>query len=592
MGSLYCLNVYHFAVYFSTSIAGSLIKTAMNMKRREQFYFANLLLLSFALLFSCTSRPKNSLFTKLSAAQSGINFSNDIHDSDSSYSFINEFGYMGGGVGIGDFNNDGLKDLFFSGNQVSCRLYINKGGLKFEDITEKAGITTNVWATGVSIVDINNDGYDDIYVCVFGKDLKTRAKNLLFINQHNLTFKEEATEYGLADTGYSTQAAFFDYDRDGDLDMYLANYFLNSYNANAIVPRDRSGHSPANDKLYRNDGKLNGDAHPIFTDVTIEAGIKEDGYGLGLSVSDFNGDGWSDIYVANDFISNDELWLNNRNGTFTNCISTSIQHQSYSSMGSDAADINNDGLPDLVTLDMMPEYNERKKTSFFFMNYDRYQSEREMGYEPEFARNMLQLNDGNFTTKDTSIPYFSEIGQLAGMSKTDWSWSILIADFNNDGLKDMHITNGIGRDFINADFLEFSNQVFGNALSKEEQREAIRKKLASLDHVNLSNYLYLNKGNYNFADSSESANINEPSMSNGAAYADLDNDGDLDIIVNNIDKEAYVFINNTNQTNQSPDKHFLSVSLNGDSLNQHGIGSKLFLYNKTGMQMQEQNPVR
>jgi enediyne biosynthesis protein E4 len=552
-----------------------------------------LLFFSFAVVpGACTRTKKDTLFKQLPPGESNIHFNNDIHDSDSSHSFINEFGYMGGGVGIGDFNNDGLKDIFFSGNQVSCRLYINKGNHQFEDITEKAGIGTEVWCTGVSIVDINNDGYDDIYLCVFGKDLLHRAKNLLFINQHDLTFKEEAAEYGLADTGYSTQAVFFDYDKDGDLDMYLVNYQLGSTNTNTIVPIDRSGLSPANDRLYRNDGDKSGRGHPVFSDVTLQANIKEDGYGLGVTVSDFNNDGWPDIYVANDFISNDELWLNNRNGTFTNCINRSIQHQSYSSMGADAADINNDALPDIVTLDMLPEYNERKKTSFFFMNYERYQEERNMGYEPEFMRNMLQLNNGCFPVGDTSIPFFSEIGQLAGIEATDWSWSVLLADFDNDGWKDMHVTNGIGRDFINADFLEFSNKIFSSSHSREEQQKAIRKRLASLDHVNLPNYLYINQHNYTFADASKKAGINEPSMSNGAAYADLDNDGDLDLVVNNINKEAFVFINNTIQKNKPPGNHFLSLQLHGDSLNKHGFGTKVFIYNDGNVQMQEENPVR
>lgn len=320
------------------------------MKKRFNCCNSSILFTVIILLASCRYKEKSALFTQISPAESGISFSNDIHDNDSSHSFINEFGYMGGGVGIGDFNNDGLKDIFFSGNQVSCRLYINKGNNNFEDITEKAGIRTNVWATGVSIADINNDGFDDIYLSVFGKDLLTRQKNLLFINQHNETFTEEAAGYGLADSGYSTQAAFFDYDKDGDLDMYLTNYLLSARNANTIFPRDRSGHSPANDKLFRNDGVPKGGTHPVFTDVTIAANIKEDGYGLGVAVSDFNNDGWPDIYVANDFVSNDELWLNNKNGTFTNCINSSLQHQSYSSMGTDAADVNNDGLPDIVTL--------------------------------------------------------------------------------------------------------------------------------------------------------------------------------------------------------------------------------------------------
>lgn len=546
------------------------------------------------IVISCKNSPakENLLFSSLTPAESGISFSNNIHDEDSSYSFINEFGYMGGGVGIGDFNNDGLKDIYFTGNQVSSKLYINKGNNHFEDITEKAGVGTTVWATGVSIADVNSDGYDDIYVCVFGKDLVHRAKNLLFINLHDLTFKEEAQEYGLADTGYSTQAAFFDYDKDGDLDMYLANYLLTRNNANQIVPRDRSGHSPANDRLYRNDGDSAGKGHPVFTDVTLNANIKEDGFGLGLSVSDFNNDGWPDVYVANDFIGNDELWLNNRNGTFTNCIARSLQHQSYSSMGSDAADMNNDALADIVTLDMLPERNDRKKISFSFLNYDRYKEERERGYEPEFMRNMLQLNRGNYASADASIPFFSEIGQLAGIHATDWSWSVLLADFNNDGWKDMHITNGIGRDFINADFLEFSQQTFEGGQSTEEKQNAIRKKLASLDHVYLPNYLYLNNRNYTFEDASEKAGINEPSMSNGAAYADLDNDGDLDLVVNNIDKEAFVFINNTVQKGKPIAEHYLSIHIEGDSLNRHGYGAKVFVYTNDSIQVQEQYPVR
>ncbi|HET9279071.1 MAG TPA: CRTAC1 family protein, partial [Flavitalea sp.] len=548
----------------------------------------------FAILFllSCDLKRDDSLFTQLSAAKSGIHFSNDINDSDSSHSFINEFGYMGGGVGIGDFNNDGLKDIFFSGNQTSCRLYINQGNNKYDDVTEKAGLVTDVWATGVSIVDINNDGFDDVYLCVFGKNLISRSGNLLFINQRDLTFKEEAVGYGLADMGCSSQAVFLDYDKDGDLDMYLANYLLSNINTNIIFPRDRSGRSPAADKLYRNEQDSSGVGHPVFKDVSLEAGIREDGYGLGVVASDFNSDGWPDIYVANDFLSNDELWLNNQNGTFTNCIERSIQHQCYSSMGTDAADLNNDGLFDIVTLDMLPEYNERKKTAFFFMNYERYEAERAMGYEPEFMRNMLQLNNGSYSNGDTSMPFFSEIGQLAGIQATDWSWSVLLADLDNDGWKDMHVTNGIGRDFINADFLEFSNQMFSSTQSKEEQQKAIRKKLADLEHVNLPNYLFINKREYGFEDASERAGINALSMSNGAAYADLDNDGDLDLVINNINKEAFVFINNTNRKNISPQNHFLSLRLKGTPLNSKGFGTKIYLYSNGQMQVQEQYPAR
>ena len=548
----------------------------------------------FAITVVGCKAKNNALFSKLDPLESGIHFSNDIHDTDSTNSMINEFGYMGGGVGIGDFNNDGLKDIVFTANQVSSRIYINKGNNKFEDITEKAGLTTKVWATGVSIVDINSDGYDDIYICTYGKNLLHRSKNLLFINKHNLTFTEEADKYGLADTGYSSQAVFFDYDRDGDLDMYLANYLFNNSNmsANYVVPRDRSGKSPANDRLYRNDSDSLHLGHPVFTDVSREAGINEDGYGLGVTVSDFNNDGWPDIYVANDFISNDDLWLNNRNGTFNNCIDKAMRHQSYSSMGVDATDLNNDGLSDIVTLDMLPEYNERKKTSYSFMNYERYQSERSKGYEPEFMRNMLQLNNGNRYQGDVPLPFFSEIGQLAGISQTDWSWSVLLADFNNDGWKDMHITNGVGRDFINADFLEFSNQTFEAIADKKEQQKRIKEKLASLKPVNLSNYLYINNHDYFFKDSSEQAGIDEPSLSNGAAYVDLDNDGDLDLVVNNINRKAFVFINNTTQKTEPAQSHFLKLILKGSDANKHSFGTKICIYASGKMQMQEQNPVR
>jgi enediyne biosynthesis protein E4 len=542
---------------------------------------------------SCNTPQQQKLFTAMPSSQSGIHFINTIDEKKFTKETMNEFGYMGGGTGIGDFNNDGLKDIFFCGNQVSSKLYVNKGNNKFEDITHQAGVETNVWATGVSVVDINCDGYDDIYVCTYGKMLDNPVHNLLFINQRNNTFTEQASEYGLTDSSYNTQASFFDYDMDGDLDMFLINYMLNaSYAANNIYPKDVSGRSLSNDKLYRNDGDKNKLGHPVFTNVTMEAGIKADGYGLGISVSDFNNDGWPDVYVSNDFISNDALWLNNKNGTFTNTLALSTKHQSYSSMGCDAADINNDKLIDFATVDMMPEDNARKKITDIATNYDRYEAERELKYSPEFTRNMLQLNNGNYTAGDTAVPFFSEVGQLAGISETDWSWSILFADFNNDGFKDAHITNGIGRDFINADFLQFSKTVGSNTTNPVEARKILNEKLMSLDYLKLPNYYYVNNGDYTFSNQSAEAGIDELAMSNSAAYADLDNDGDLDLVINNINREPFIFINNNIEKNNTTVNHSIGFIVKGDSLNTKGFGAKVYVYANGQTQVQEQQPVR
>jgi len=334
------------------------------MKLSKSIFAAFILFIFYSCSTNTVGREDDFHFTLMKASHTNIDFNNKLTENDSVNFLVNQYIYIGAGVGAGDFNNDGLQDLFFAGGQVSSKLYINKGNFEFEDVTERAGLTTDEWCTGVSVVDINNDGLSDIYVCVSHGHNPEKRRNLLFINKGNLKFSEEAKDYGLEDTSFSTQAAFFDYDKDGDLDMYLMNHKVFQKEPNNIITPDGKGSFVAADKLYRNEGIPPGKNHPVFKDVSEEAGIKEMGYGLGLTISDFNNDGWPDIYVANDFVSNDLLWLNNKNGSFTNCISNSIRHQSFNSMGADAADINNDALPDVAVLDMQPEQIIEKKQCF------------------------------------------------------------------------------------------------------------------------------------------------------------------------------------------------------------------------------------
>jgi hypothetical protein len=550
------------------------------------------------LIVSCSSHEKREglFFSILPASETGVDFKNTIVENDSLNMFVNEYTYMGGGVGIGDFNNDGLPDIFFAGNQVSSALYLNKGNMHFEDITGKAGVTTNEWCTGVSVIDINNDGWPDIYVSVSGRVPGMKRKNLLFINQHNLTFKEEAAEYGLADTSYSTQAVFFDYDKDGRIDMYLLNHTLNDNRPNDIRDNKVDSNSIAADKLYHNEGIPAGMDHPVFKDVSKQAGIVEDGNGLGITVSDFNGDGYPDIYVANDYIKNDLLWLNNKNGTFTNCIASAIKHQSYSSMGTDAADINNDDKPDIITLDMQPETNERKKMMYSFLSDKRHQLEMDKGYQPEYIHNMLQLNNGTRKINNREEPFFSEIGEMAGIAETDWSWSVLIADLDNDGWKDVHITNGLGRDPTNIDFLEYRHQTVvasGIPDNHPAQRRIFMDNLAQLGSVSLNNYLYLNKGGFTFEDISSKAGIDQKSISNGAVYVDLDNDGNLDLVTNNINGNAFIMHNDIGNSSDTTQKNkYITIGLKGDSLNREGIGTVVYAYSKGLSQVLQQFPVR
>lgn len=553
-------------------------------------------------LYSCKSNTvstnKDFYFTLLKQNETNIDFNNKLTESDSVNFLTNQYIYIGSGVGIGDFNNDGLQDIFFAGEQVSCKLYINKGNFTFEDITEKAGLNTVKWCTGVSIVDINNDGLLDIYVSVSHSKNEEQRKNMLFINQGNLKFSEQAKDYGLDDAGFSTQAAFFDYDKDGDLDMYLMNHNIFQNQPNNIVTQDAKGSLIAADKLYRNDGTIPGKNHSFFKDVSEEAGIKEMGYGLGLAISDFNNDGWPDVYVANDFLSNDLLWLNNKNHRFSNCIPRSMHHQSFNSMGVDASDINNDGLPDIAVLDMQPESNYRKKTMFAGTNPERYDMAITIGgYQPQFTRNMLQLHNGNRKTDSTSEPFFSEIGQLAGISETDWSWSILTADFDNDGWKDVQITNGIAKDLTNNDFLFFRSTRGGDGMEENKNISAnniasLRKDLDAYGSIKLSNYFYQNNGGLTFSNTTQQTGMAVPSVSHGAVYTDLDNDGDLDMVMNNMNQEAFIWKNELRKTTKDSTHNFLSIQLKGGVQNLYGIGTKAILYVGGKVQFLEQFPVR
>lgn len=530
------------------------------------------------LLFARCERQPNTLFTLKGAEDTGIYFNNLVEETDSFNILSYEYIYNGGGVAIADFNKDGKQDIFFSGNQVPNRLYLNEGKFKFKDISEKANITLpDRWNSGVAVVDINNDGWKDLYVCATTNPDSTLRRNMLFVNQGlnasgEPIFKEQAAQYKIDYDGHSVMAAFFDYDRDGDLDLYiLVNQKLTNVPTN-YRPKITDGSAANNDRLFRNEG--NG----TFQDVTIEAGIVYEGFGLGLSISDVNMDGWPDIYVSNDYLSNDILYINQKNGTFKNRISEFLGHQSQFSMGNDAADINNDGLPDIITLDMLPETNARKKTTIGNKSYLNYINNEKYGYEYQYVRNMVHLNNG----LDEGVK-FSEIGQLTGLHQTEWSWSPLFADFDNDGYKDALITNGFPKDITDKDFANYRADV-GNLASN-------RMLIDSIPVVKIPNYAFKNNGDLTFSEVTKSWGMSTPSFSNGAAYADLDNDGDLDYVVNNINDAAFVYENNLYQDKPTGEQNnFINVKLVGSADNLDAIGTKLNLYYDSGkMQYFEQS---
>ncbi|MFP4290878.1 MAG: VCBS repeat-containing protein [Cyclobacteriaceae bacterium] len=546
-------------------------------------------LLSLFLLSCNNQRSTDTLFVAVSPEHSGVSFVNQIDENDTlnviDYTYI----YNGGGLGVGDVNNDGLKDLFFAGNLVENRLYLNKGDLQFEDISQSSGIdSTNRWCTGVSMIDINQDGLLDIYVSVANKFNREASRNLLYINQGNdddgkPSFIEMAAAYGLDDDGYSTHAAFFDYDRDGDLDMYLLTNGIEQFNHNNVRPKKISGEGISTDKLYRNDG-VGSNGHPQFTDVSRSANILKEGYGLGIAISDFNQDGWPDVYAANDFITNDLMWINNGDGTFTDKAPDYIKHQSYNGMGTDVADFNNDGLVDIVVLDMLPEDNQRQKTTLGKMNYEKFQLMLEYDYTPQYVRNTLQLNNGLTPEGELS---FSEVGQLAGIYKTDWSWSSLFADYDNDGQRDLLITNGYLRDVTDLDYINY--QSAGSQFGSVENSDAKTKKFADeLPSVKIHNYMYRNQGDLTFEDVSAKWGISDPSFSNGTVFADLDNDGDLDLVMNNINDPAFIYENKAEKLGQ----HYLKFRLKGAEKNRAGLGASLSIWYEGKQQYHYHNPYR
>lgn len=487
--------------------------------------------------------------------------------------------YNGGGVGLGDINNDGLIDIYLTANQGPNKLYLNKGNFHFSDITDKAGVAgTKAWATGVSMADVNGDGWLDIYVCNSGDVKGDNKENELFINNGDLTFTERAKEYGVADRGFTTHAVFFDYDRDSDLDLYILNNSYQAIGSFNLRKNERPKRDPlGGDKLMRNDG-----GH--FTDVSEDAGIYGSviGFGLGATVGDINKDGWPDLYVSNDFFERDYLYLNKHDGTFKECLTEQIRSISGASMGADLADINNDSWPDIFVTEMLPETNARLKTVTTFENWDRYQNSVQNDYYHQFTRNMLQLNNGDNT--------FSEVGRLTGMEATDWSWGALMFDMDNDGLKDVFVANGIYQDLTNQDYLQYvSNEEVVRSIVSKNQVD-YRKLVELIPSNPVPDFAFHNQGGLSFVNKADEWGLGEPNFSNGAAYGDLDNDGDLDLVINRVNETASVIRNNTNIL--EPDNRFLKFELKGSGNNTNAVGAYVEVRHKEQLFYIEQMPNR
>ncbi len=522
------------------------------------------MLLIIGILWSCDR--KHEIFELLPSEKTGITFVNEITESDSFNILTNEYMYNGGGVGIGDLNNDGLQDIVFTGNLVSTEIYLNQGNFTFKNITSSLdGLSARKWHSGIAIADINGDGWTDIYLTSTTSPDPYQRQNECWINQGTDAggiprFKEEASKMGINDTGFSVHAGFFDYDLDGDLDLYIINNIVKRQVPTNYRPKIVDGTAINNDRLYQNVGD------GIYKNVSVEAGITIEGYGLGLAFGDINLDGYPDIYVSNDYVSNDILYINQQDGTFQNEADQLLSYQSKFSMGNDISDVNQDGYPDIFTLDMMPEQYSRKKQTIngnsyqFYINDDRYH------YQHQYVRNMLHLHNGLHKGKPIT---YSEIGQLSGLYQTEWSWSALFADYDNDGDKDVMITNGFPKDLTDKDFTNYKAQFYGYVATAQQV-------ISKIPVVKVSNYAFENQGNLTFENATQKWGIEIPSFSNGAAFSDLDHDGDLDYIVNNINDPAFIYQNH-NQQNTSP-SNYLRLSLTGNAPNTPAIGAKVEIW--------------
>jgi hypothetical protein len=558
----------------------------MQMDNRRFFVWS--ILLASLLFSSCQN--SQTLFRQVASSHSGIHFANTIVENDTLNPLDITNIYNGGGVGIGDFDHNGLQDIYLTGNVVENKLYLNQGDLKFQDVTKAAGVTgEGRWSRGVAVIDINNDGWLDLYVCTtILKDTHKRT-NLLYVNQgidkNGIpVFRDMAHEFGLDDTTYSTMAAFFDYDNDGDLDMYLTvNDILPDDNPSTYRAKRKDGTHPSTGRLYKNDWN-DSLKHPFFSNVSKQAGITIEGYGHAVSIADFNKDGWKDIFVTNDFNSDDLLYINNHDGTFTDKASTYFKHTSANGMGQDVIDINNDGLSDVVELDMNPEDNYRKKMMMPPNSYQMYQNFDYYGYNYQYVRNTLQLNQGPTLRQKDSIgdPIFTDIGFYSGIAETDWSWTPLVQDFDGDGFRDIIVANGFPRDITDRDFISFRNQ--------SSQIAGKDYMLSQMPQVKLHNYAFRNMGDCTFSNETVNWGLDAHSFSNGAAYADLDNDGDLDMVINNINDEAFVYKNTQRDKNEN--NGYLDLHLVGNSTNSLGLGAWIELHYQGKMQTYELTPYR